>query len=209
MHSGTSTSGAGVAQDHVLDQLGEGGRHNDPFSSSNYNATTTTGATSTDDLLSRNATSTQRPGLSSDVGSTTAIRDGVPGATSGSGLTPPETDMSVAGDPNAIGGFAEGRTLDHFEESGTHSNLLSSESEPIPASDTATMNSSTGPTERDTTLAGDTSASVYETDAHLDLAGQTAGTTASPAAQSTLQTDETTASSGLTGNAYPDRSIGR
>ncbi|MCJ1392318.1 hypothetical protein MMC18_005185 [Xylographa bjoerkii] len=204
MHSGTSAPGTGFAQGHTLGHLEEGGRPNEAFSTSNNNSTT--GTTATDDPFLRNATSAQRPGLSSDVGSTTAIRDGVPGATSGSGLSgSTETDVPVARDPNTIGGFAKGHTLGHLEKGGRRNDLFSSDNNPTSASTT----SSTGRTERDTALASGAGTSAYETDRRLNSAGQAAGSTASSAGQSTLQNDETTASSGLTGNTYPDRSVGR
>ena len=150
IHSGTSTTGTAIAQGHSLGHQEEGDRRNEPFSLPNN--ITSTGTTESDnDPFSR--TSAQRPGLSSEVGSTTAIRDGVPGATSGSGLN--------------------------------------------------------GTTKNDTAIAGYTGASAYETDRRLDPAGQAAGTTESPVGPSALQTDETTTSTGLTGNTYPDRSVGR
>ncbi|MCJ1436665.1 hypothetical protein MMC27_006046 [Xylographa pallens] len=150
IHSGTSMTGSGSAQGHTLDDQEEGGRRNEPFSSSINTAST--GTININDPLSRNVTSAQRPGLNSEVGSTTAIRDGVPGATSGSGLN--------------------------------------------------------GTTEDDTALASRTGASAYDTDRRLNPAGQAAGASESPVGQSNLQTDAPTGSSGLTGNTYPDRSVG-
>ncbi|MCJ1285248.1 hypothetical protein MMC26_004588 [Xylographa opegraphella] len=145
IHTGTSTNRTGSAQGRIVSQQEDGAKGNEAFSSSSNNI-------STDGPFSRDLSSAQRPGLSSEVGSTTAIRDGVPGATSGSGLN--------------------------------------------------------GTTETDTILASSTGGSAYETDRRLDPAGQAAGTSESPAAQSALKNDSTTTGSGLTGNTYPDRSVG-
>ncbi|MCJ1397519.1 hypothetical protein MMC11_000713 [Xylographa trunciseda] len=202
IHSGTSTTGTGFAHGHTLGHLEEGGRRNEPFSASNN---TTAGTKATDDPLSRNANSKQRPGLGSEVGSTTAIRDGIPGATSGSGLNgSTEFDTPVAHDSNTAGGFARPHTLGHIEEDAGRNDLFSSSNKP----NTASTTSSTDRTQRDTALASDSGASAYETNRHLNSAGQTAGTTTSPAGQSTLRNDETTAGSGLTGDTYPDKTVG-